>query len=114
MKSLNIKKVALAALAAFTLNTGSLFAGNNNSTTDDCSSETATIAAAPANAAKINCYVTNQQVIAYLNAHGYSRVTVLYWDGECSAMCDTSNPYNTIVFTDGFSITGSCDMPNKK
>lgn len=106
---INFKKAALATIAILGLNLGTAFAGNTPDIKEESSTTTEIVAAK-----KTDCMVTDMQVINYLNAHGYSRVRVLYWTSECSAVCDTAYPYNTMVFTYGSSITGSVDMPAKK
>lgn len=106
---INFKKAALSAIAVLGLNLGTAFAGNTADVREESSTTTEIVAAK-----KTDCMVTDMQVINYLNSYGYSRVRVLYWTSDCTAICDTAYPYNTAVVTNGASIGTHYDMPTKK
>lgn len=57
------------------------------------------------------CGVSDAQCVNYLIAKRYTNVTVISYSG-CDRICDTSNPYHTIVHVSNGFITGSDDMPN--
>jgi|GEM_PF-7083524 len=113
MKTLNLKKTLLATFVFCAMFIANLSAGNEiiNSNEESCKNEEVIVADAKITP---DCAVSDAQVCTYLYANGYSRVRVLYWTAECTAICDTSNPYNTAVYTSGTSIIGHTDTPTKK
>jgi len=60
-----------------------------------------------------NCgTVTDQQIITYMNNHGYTVYSINAISGSCDKRVDTQNCYDTKVIICNGSIIGHEDFPN--
>jgi len=60
-----------------------------------------------------NCgTVTDQQIITYMNAHGYTVYSITPISGSCDKRCDTQNCYDTKVIICDSRIVGHLDLPS--
>ena len=56
------------------------------------------------------CIYIGPQIVDYLEALGYTDITLSYIPGSCNMIAETSNTYDTIIYVSGSAVIGHDDV----